>query len=640
MALLHAEKLQKNFGERTLFSEVSFDVFQKDHIGLVGVNGCGKTTLTRMLLGLESVDGGVLSVAKGARIASLDQSPVWAEGETLYQAVLHCFDHLRAMERDLAALSERMTAADTVTDAMLRHQAELTDRYEREGGLTYESRTRSALLGLGFTEGELTEEIAHMSGGQMRKAALAKILLSAADLLLLDEPTNHLDIASMEWLEEYLKSYRGAYMVISHDRYFLDAVCGRILELENGSLHTFSGNYSRYAEHKLGEREYALRHYKNGLREIKRLEGVIAQQRRWNQARNYVTIASKEKQIERLKSQLVKPEETPDAIRFSLRAGELTANDVVSCRDLSKSFGEKTLFRYLNLLVKNGERVCLIGANGCGKTTLLKILLGQEQPDEGYYRLGPNVNVGYFSQSTVHTESGARVLDDLADAFPRETPQRLRNLLGTFLFRGDDVYKPLNTLSGGELARVQLLKMMLSGSNVLFLDEPTNHLDIPSCEALENALAEYGGTMLIVTHDRYLTNRIADRVILMDQSGVRAFQGDWDSYKAAIAESGLEEPTADREPAKENEYQRGKDRRAAAARARTALKKAEQAVMEGEAAVAALETELARPEIASDYEAAAGICGELNEKREALERAYGEWERAERESALFTEEQS
>ncbi len=432
MALIHAQELVKSFGERILFSGVTFDVFEQDHIGLVGVNGSGKSTLMRMIEGLESRDGGQLSVGKSVRLATLDQSPVWTQGATLFDAVLEASGRWIEIERELHEIAERIEQGGQATDALIKRQADLQDRYTTGGGLTYRARTRSTLLGLGFTEEELAREVSVMSGGQMRKAALARILMSDADLLLLDEPTNHLDIASLEWLETYLSAFRGAYIVISHDRYFLDHVCNKIFEMENGGLCVYSGNYTQSMEKKMDEREFAMRKYKNSLREIKRIEGIIEQQRRWNQARNFVTIASKQKQIERIKSTLVKPEEEPQGIRFKLRADALTANEVIVCRGLSKSYGGQTLFRNLDLLVRRDERVCLLGANGCGKTTLLKILTNQIEPDAGSYKLGSNVHVGYYEQSTVHTSDTRTVLEALHASFPRYDLQVFRNLAWLF----------------------------------------------------------------------------------------------------------------------------------------------------------------------------------------------------------------
>ncbi|MPM50715.1 Vitamin B12 import ATP-binding protein BtuD [bioreactor metagenome] len=470
----------------------------------------------------------------------------------------------------------------------------------------------------------------------MRKAALAKILMSDADLLLLDEPTNHLDIASLEWLETYLSAFRGAFVLISHDRYFLDRVCNRIFELENGSMHLFNGNYSTSMEKKMDEREFAIRKYQNTLREIKRIEGIIEQQRRWNQARNYVTIASKQKQIERIKSTLVRPEDQPDGIHFHLKADALTANEVVVCKDLSKRFGEREIFRNLNLMVRRDEKVCLLGANGCGKTTLLKILTNKIEPDSGSYKLGSNVHIGYYEQGSVRPNDPRTVLEALNAMFPRYDTKQLRNLLGSFLFRGDDVFKRMSDLSGGEYARIQLLKLMLSGSNVLFLDEPTNHLDIPSCEALEQALNGYGGTMMIVTHDRYLANRIADRIIIMDEDGVREFEGDWDAYKAFLAESAS--PKEKEESPSKNDYQLAKERKSALLKARSALKRAEERVHTEEETLKMLERKASLPEIASDFESAKAIYLEMDEQRQLIETCYAAWERAEAEHSALLDE--
>ena len=637
MSLIHAQELEKSFGERNLFSDIAFDVFEQDHVGLVGVNGCGKSTLMRMIAGLEPHDGrGQLSVSKSASIAILDQSPRWEPGMTLYEATLEASGKWIAMERELHEIAETIVQSGA-NEQLIRRQADLQDRYQAGGGLTYRARTKSTLIGLGFSEEALSRPISVMSGGQMRKAALAKILMSDADLLLLDEPTNHLDIASLEWLEAYLSAFRGAFVLISHDRYFLDRVCNRIFELENGSMHLYSGNYSASMEKKMDEREFAMRRYQNTLREIKRIEGIIEQQRRWNQARNYVTIASKEKQIERIKSTLVRPDDLPEGIHFHLKADALTANEVIVCKDLSKRFGEREIFRNLNLMVRRDEKICLLGANGCGKTTLLKILTNKIEADSGSYKLGSNVHIGYYEQGSVRPNDPRTILEALNAMFPRYDTKQLRNLLGSFLFRGDDVFKHVSDLSGGEYARIQLLKLMLNGSNVLFLDEPTNHLDIPSCEALEGALGDYGGTMLIVTHDRYLANRIADRIIIMDEDGVREFEGDWDAYKAFLAESTA--PKEKEEPPVKNEYLLAKERKSALTKAKSALKRAEERVHIEEQKLKTLEQQANRPEIVSDFTAAKTIYEEMDAQRQLIESCYAKWEQAEEEhQSLLTEE--
>ncbi|MDO4572908.1 MAG: ABC-F family ATP-binding cassette domain-containing protein [Clostridia bacterium] len=633
MALLTAYGLCKSFGEKQIFSDLSFEVQRGDRIGLVGVNGSGKTTLFRILSGEEAPTAGSVSLARLCRIALLEQSPDYPAGVTLYEETLRADAALLSLEERLKEAEAALSRGEH-GDALIRRHADLNEAFEKSGGLTYRSRTRAALLALGFSEEELARPIATMSGGQMRKAALARALLSGADLLLLDEPTNHLDIAAIEWLESALRDYRGACVVVSHDRYFLDAVTTRTFELKNGRMHTANLPYSRYVELKLDRREIEWRHYRRSLREIKRIEGIIEQQRRWNQARNYVTIASKQKQIDRLRAGLAEPEREPDEIRFRLRAETLACSEVIACHDLSMRFDGKPVFERCDFMLRRDECVVLIGANGCGKTTFLNILLGRLEPAGGSCRLGAGVRVGYFAQSALRCRSERTVIEEMQDRFPRCDQTTIRNLLGAFLFRGDEVFKRMDALSGGEMARIQLLTLMLQGSNLLLLDEPTNHLDIASCEALERALEAYGGAMLIVTHDRYLANRLADRIVVMGYNGMEEFCGDWDQYRAALAERA--EP--DRKPAREkNGYLLSRERRAALSRAQGALKRAEAAVAEGEAEMRRLEEVLSAPENASDAEALNRLCGEMETLRVALERRYADWEAAEKDCMDLTE---
>ena len=629
MALLTAYGLAKSFGDKQLFARFSFEVQPGDRIGLVGVNGCGKTTLFRILAGMETPSDGTVSKAKLCRIATLAQAPDFLDGISLYDDTLHASEKLLAIEKRLAEIEDALAVCgSTDAVALVQKQVDLRDEYEREGGLTYRSRTRAALLGLGFTQEDIDRPAATMSGGQLRKAALAKAILSDASLLLLDEPTNHLDIAAIEWLESALREYKGSCMVISHDRYFLDAVTTRTFEIENGNLRCTNLPYSAHVERKLDHREIEWRHYRNTLKEIKRIEGIIEQQRRWNQERNYITIASKQRQIDRIRSGLIRPESEPAEIHFELHAEPLVCNEVVVCKDLCASFGNKTVFENCSFMLRRDECVVLVGANGCGKTTLLNILLGKLQPQCGSYRLGTGVRVGHFSQETVSERSTVKVLEEMQNRFPLYDQKTLRNLLGAFLFRGDDVFKPMNALSGGEAARIQLLTLMLHGGNVLFLDEPTNHLDIPSREALEKALESYGGTMLIVTHDRYLANRLADRIVTIGYNGIEEFCGDWDDYKAAIAERALTPKRAERP---KNSYVVLREQRAEISRVRNALRRAEKAVEEGENEMRRMEEKLTAHCISSDPVEVNRIYAQMDAYGHELGRRYTEWEMLEKE---------
>lgn len=640
MALLQAQHVAKHFGERTLFSGISFEIAPGDHIGLVGVNGCGKSTLLRILIGEEKTDDGQVHRSSDCRITWLMQQQPNDLDMTLYAATLQEFLPLMEIEERLSEIAEKLE--HSADDALILRQYNLQEEYQQRGGLTYRNRTRAVLLGLGFTEEALEKRIGVLSGGEVRKALLARVLLSEANLLLLDEPTNHLDIRAIEWLEEYLLGYRGAFVVVSHDRYFLDRVTTRTIEMEHGSVIVSRGNYSRHLELKMNAREAAERKYYNQMREIRRIEGIIEQQRRWNQARNYVTIASKEKQIERIRQDLVKPTADPAAIRFTFRAVEPAGNDVLLVRGLEKRYGSRTLFHDLDAHLQRGEHVCMLGANGCGKTTLLRIFTGEENPDCGGYQIGANVKIGYYEQSMKGLNPEYTVLEQVSALFPRLDQQQLRSALGQFLFHGDDVFKRISALSGGELARIQLLKLILSGCNLLLLDEPTNHLDIPSREALERALSAYDGTMLIVTHDRYFVNRIADRIFVLNEEGLSSFSGDWNAYSSSLrdAKPRIQE-TVQPEPKQANAYVKKREKRGEIQRARGVVKRAEERVSEYEQRLLDYHAQLSSPELVADYTAYLRIADEAGELEAEIERLYAAWQEADRAlQALLAEEET
>lgn len=626
MALFSASNLQKSFGTDVIFSGASFEIQEGDHIGLVGVNGSGKTTLFRVLTGDLPSDGGEIYQASSAVIGYMEQHVCRDLEKSAYSEVLTVFAPLLAMERELEEINHRLQAKAGNLDELIDRQALLTEQFEREGGLTCRARARSALLGLGFDDAQMAQPIGVLSGGQKAKLQLAKMLLSGANLLLLDEPTNHLDIASVEWLEDFLRAYHGAFLVISHDRYFLDRITQRTFEMENGHLTTYKGNYTSFLAQKEETRLAMQRKYDNTKREITRLEGVVAQQRQWNREKNIRTAENKLKVIERLESTLEKPEDSPEALRFDFSIRQRGGNDVLITDELGLAFGEKRLFSNVNLHIRRGERVFLIGPNGCGKTSFFKTILGIYQPTEGEIRFGAGIDVGYYDQIQANLNLDKTVIDEIWDAYPRMTQTEVRNALAVFLFRGEDVFKPVSVLSGGERARVLLLRLMLSQDNFLLLDEPTNHLDITSCEALEDALQSYEGTLFIVSHDRYLINKIADKVYSFEEDGVSCTLGGYDAYlEAARARKPEAQTAVQTESSRAVEYRVRKEQQAALRKSKAALRRIETEIEETEALIASLEEQLGDPEIVSDYEAVARLSHELEEARAKSEEQLSRW---------------
>ena len=630
MVLLTAAGIKKSYITRTLFSNVSFQVSEGDRVGLVGINGCGKTTLFHIITQAEPSDGGELHLSKNAVLGYVRQHADSFSERSAYEEVLSVFEPLMETERELAEITARIgqETDEERLDSLVRRQHALSESFENEGGYTFRARARSTLVGLGVDEDMQGRDVRSLSGGEKAKVLLARMLLCGANLLLLDEPTNHLDIAAVEWLEEYLLSCRGAYIVISHDRYFLDRVTNRTFEIENGRLLAYTGNYSAFMEKKAHERDLSERHYRNTMKEIKRIEGIVAQQRQWNRERNIKTAESKLKEIERLKETLVRPEEDPDALRFRFFAPPAVTNDVAACDDLSKSFGEKALFFGVELLIKNGERAFLLGANGSGKTTLFKILLGRIPPDSGRRMLGAGVNAGYYDQNMSTLSLEKQVIGELWDAYPAMTQTAVRTALGRFLFKGDDVFKRVGDLSGGERARLCLLKLMLSGANLLFLDEPTNHLDIASREALETALVEFDGTLFVISHDRYFINKLATRIFLLDRDGLKSYDGDYDEFlqerEKENARQGKEEKPEEKKAAAE-EYQAAKESRASLRRMRARLGAVERENNELNAELSALSRALSDPETAADYVRVTQITERIEEIKARMEELEGEW---------------
>ena len=628
MIILALQEIRKSFGTHEVLKGVSFTLQEQERMGLVGVNGCGKSTLMKIIAGAETADDGSVNIQKGLRIGYLAQQGELSGKETVQEVLERVFDPLVRMEEEMRSLEAEM--AEHGEDAeMLRRLGgrydALTREFERQNGYGWRSQVTGVLKGLKLWE--MREmETGRLSGGERTRLCLGRLLLSEPDLLLLDEPTNHLDLKSITWLEEYLNSYRGAVLVISHDRYFLDHVCGRMAELILGTVETYTGNYTQYIEKRAEVYETRMKAWELQQKEIARQEAVIAMYRRFNREKSIRLARSREKRLEKIE-RLEKPQEE-DTVQFRFETRRRTGEDVLQTEGLEKSFGERILFRDVKMHIRAGERIALIGDNGTGKTTLLRCLTGEEKPDHGSIRWGTGVDIGYYDQHQAGLHVEKTVLDEVWDRFPRMEQYEVRGALGMFLFTGDDVFAPVSTLSGGEKGRVALTELMLRKDNVLLLDEPTNHLDMDSREVLEEALADYPGTILAVSHDRYFINRFAEKVFVLEEDGIREYLGNYDSYFAKVSRdaepdgetAGMTRTALDKEKKRSREEQqriRAKQDR---------LKQAEEAVAKAEKEAGELEKILADPETYRDPEAAAEATRKYHLLQEEINRLYSEWE--------------
>jgi len=639
MARLAIQQLDKYFGERALFTGLSFEIGDRDKIGLVGDNGCGKSTLMRILTGEEPYDGGAVVKYRDTVIGYMEQHTCRDATRTLWDEVQSVFAPVMAVEQELATVNIQLSQG-TPTPALLERQHTLREQFEDMGGLYYKSRVRATLLGLGFPESAFSTPVGVLSGGQRSKAAMGRLLLSNTNLLLLDEPTNHLDIPSVEWLEEYLQEYNGAVVVISHDRYFLDKVTTRTIELKNGRIYDTNGNYSYHKEKREKDREIELKHYKTAMQEIRHIEENITLLKQWNREKSIKQAESRQKRVDRLREDLVDPEKDNATIKFTFDIQMVSGNEVLVAENLSKSF-DRPLFRNVNLDLRRGERLFLLGPNGCGKTTLLKMLSNRLAPDSGFVRSGAKVSFGYYDQVQQGLDSNKTALQEIWDAYPHKTETELRCALAAFLFRGEEVFKPISVMSGGERARLLLLKLMLAGDNLLLLDEPTNHLDIASREALEDALKDYEGTILAVSHDRYFINKMASRVVNLTTEGLVSVGNDYDAYAALHRQAVQATATAVAEkPVKVNDYKLRKERESTIRKLTTAVRRAEETVASLEEEITSLSTRLEDPETAADYELLTALTAQLDEKNEALLTAMENWENLQLELEEITAENS
>ncbi len=623
--LINASKVKKMFGDEVLFSDVSFSIDDKEKIGFIGKNGAGKSTLFRILMGKEPITDGEIFKNKNLKIGYQAQYAVSDSDKTVLAETETAFSEVAEIEKELDLVRWEIENNQDDLDNLILRQERLQKQFEDLNGYHYRGIIRSTLLGLGFSEEDLEKPVAKLSGGQKTRVALAKILLSNCNLLLLDEPTNYLDIDSIAWLEDFLTNYQGAFVVISHDRYFLDRITNKTMSLEGERLYSMQGSYTEFMRQREIDRLTEGRNYENTMREIGRLEGIIEQQRRWNREKNIKTAESKQKIIDRLEEGLVKPREIEDSIDFSFEALSGGGKETLRLKGVSKSYNEPILID-ADLSIDKGERVFLLGENGCGKTTLLKMICGIENCDKGEIIIGAGTKIGYYDQIQESLNTDKTIIEEVWDEYPMMTETRIRNALAAFLFRGEEVYKSINKLSGGERARIQLVKLMLSRVNFLVLDEPTNHLDTDSREALENALLGYSGTILAVSHDRYFINKLAGKIVNFENKKIITYAGDYGYFlekrKNSKAEVKQEAPVSSKSDYNERKRKESENRKK-----ETKRRRIEEQITVLEMEIDTLNEELLQT--GADYEAARDLSIIIDEKTKSLEDLYAAWEEIE-----------
>lgn len=534
MAVLSLSSISKSYGTDVILKDINFTINENEKVGLVGRNGAGKTTLFKILTGELSPDSGNISISRDKRVGYLSQNLDICDELTVFEQTMKVYSHVKDIESKLRELEHMIAEESTnpdqsIHERLLREYGNLQEEFERLDGYGCESFAKGILIGLGIPQTDFDKQIKYLSGGQKTRVALSMLLLSNPDILLLDEPTNHLDLDAIAFLEDFLKEYRGTVLIVSHDRFFLDVITTRTLELLDGRVEEYGGNYSYFINERHSRYEQKLKDFEEQQKEIKRLEDIIEKFRSFNREKSIKQAESREKALAKI-DRIEKPRLDNRSAKIHFDVNVRSGNDVLVIENLSKAYGEKKLFTDISLMIRRGERVALIGENGRGKSTLFKIICSLVDPDDGYVKLGKNVYTGYYDQEQKNLSLEKTVLDEIWDEYPNMTVTELRNYLAAFLFTGDDVFKEIPTLSGGEKCRLSLLKLMLSNSNFLLLDEPTNHLDILSREALEDALMEYEGTLLVISHDRYFLNKIINRILELESSGITEYLGNFQYY--------------------------------------------------------------------------------------------------------------
>ena len=634
--ILSCQGISKSFGEKVILEDASFHIEEREKAALIGNNGAGKTTLLRIIMEEIHADAGQVVLAKDKRIGYLAQYQDVQGHLSVYEELLSTKQYIIDMEERLRAMEVQMkNASGEELDRLMNSYTRLTHEFELENGYAYKSELMGVLNGLGFTEEDFTKQVATLSGGQKTRVALGKLLISKPDILLLDEPTNHLDMESIAWLETYLLNYPGAVFIVSHDRYFLDKVVTKVIEIDAGQVRMYAGNYSAYAEKKAQLRDAQYKAYLNQQREIKHQEAVIVKLKSFNREKSIKRAESREKMLNRIQ-RIDKPTEVQSQMRLSLEPRVVSGNDVLTVEDLAKSFPQQKLFSNISFQIKRGERVALIGNNGTGKTTMLKILNGLLDADAGSFSLGAKVQIGYYDQEHHVLHAEKTIFEEISDTYPTLTETQIRNMLAAFLFTGDDVFKVISSLSGGERGRVSLAKLMLSEANFLILDEPTNHLDIASKEILEEALNSYTGTVLYVSHDRYFINQTATRILDLTNQSVVNYIGDYDSYLekkeeltekyAPTAQEATEEAKEETPSEGKLTWQQQKEEQARKRKQENELKKVEKRIEELETRDKEIDDTLVLPDVCTNV----GRCAELSREKDKiqaeLEELYEKWE--------------
>lgn len=634
MIILSCNNLTKSFGVESILENISFTVNEGDKIGVIGVNGTGKTTLFKVISGIYGYDSGEIYTSKDCEIGYLEQNTNFYSDNTIFTEVLEVFSDLIKMEEDLRKMECEISDKSSEKNSpdlqkLMDNYSHKLELFQNSNGYGYKSEAKGVLKGLGFNDDELEKPIKILSGGEKTRVLLAKLLLRKPTLLLLDEPTNHLDSDALEWLELFLKQYKGTVILISHDRYFLDQSVNRIFEIHNKKLKAYNGNYSYYVEKSAVDKEIERKNYEDQQKEIKRQEESIERLKAYGREKHVKRARSKEKALAKIEV-LDKPDGERKRAKIKFIPSVESGNDVLAVRDVEMRFPDKVLFKDLNLDIYRGEKVALIGPNGAGKSTLFKIIMNEIQPMEGDVKFGTNVNTAYFHQEQKTLNLDNSVIDEIWDANPHLTQTEVRNMLGAFLFENEDVFKRISSLSGGERARVAILKLILSQSNFLLLDEPTNHLDIDSKEVLEDALVNYTGTIFTISHDRYFLNKVADKILVLGENGVTEYLGNYDYYiekKRQLSEMNKEENTETKTKTQlKEEKRKEKEQREIERRSKNKIKKLEDDIEQTEKKIAGLDMMLCQEEIYSNPEKSKEVNLEKAELEDKLASLYEKWE--------------